>query len=72
MAYDSGKPFKDVVNRALRAGIEAEQAMPKSRPYRVKPISLGGIHPRVNLDKALRVADEMEDFEIVGKLRLRK
>jgi len=44
----------------------------KSRPYKIKPISLGGVFPGVNLDKALRVAEELEDLEIAGKLRLRK
>jgi hypothetical protein len=72
IAYESGRPFKEVVNRALRAGIEAEQALPKSRPYKIKPISLGGVFPGVNLDKALHVVEELEDLEISGKLRLRK
>ena len=72
IASESGRPFKEVVNRALRQGIEAEQALPKSRPYRVRPVSLGGVLPGINLDKALRLADEMEDAEIAGKLRLRK
>jgi hypothetical protein len=72
IAYDSGRPFKEVVNRALRLGIEAEGALPKSRPYKVNPVSLGGVLPGVNLDKALRLVDEMEVMEIAGKLRLRK
>jgi len=72
IAYKSGRPFKDVVNQTLRAGIEVEQGLPRSRPYKVKPVSLGGILPGINLDKALRVAEEMEDLEIAGKLRLRK
>ena len=72
IACESGRPFKEVVNRALRVGIEAEQALPRERPYRVKPVSLGGILPGINLDRALRVADEMEDLEIAAKLRLRK
>ena len=72
IAYESGKPFKEVVNRALRIGIEAEQALPRNRTYKVKPVCLGGVLPGINLDKALRLADEMEDVEIAGKLRLRK
>ncbi len=72
IAYESGRPFKEVVNRALRQGIEAEQDLPKSRPYRVNPVALGGILPGINLDKALRLADEMADAEIATKLRLRK
>ncbi len=72
IAYESGRPFKEVVNRALRQGIEAEQDLPKSRPYRVKPVALGGVLPGINLDKALRLADEMDDAETATKLRLRK
>ena len=72
MAYESGRPFKEVVNRALRLGIEAEQAFPRRRPYKVKPVSLGGVLPGINLDKALRLADEIEDMEIANKLRMRK
>jgi hypothetical protein len=32
-AYKSGKSFKEVVNRALQAGIQAEHILPQSRPY---------------------------------------
>jgi hypothetical protein len=71
-AYESGKPFKEVVNRALQAGIQAEHALPRSRPYKIKPVSLGGVLPGINIDKALRLADEIEDMAIAGKLRLRK
>ncbi len=72
IAYESGRSFKEVVNRALRRGIEAEQALPRSRPYKIKPVSLGGVVPGIDLDKALRLADEIEDREIAAKLRLRK
>jgi hypothetical protein len=72
IAYESGRTFKEVVNRVLQAGIEAEHALPKNRPYKIKPVSLGGISPGVNLDKALRVAEELENLEIISKLRLRK
>ncbi|MBZ5497829.1 MAG: DUF2191 domain-containing protein [Acidobacteriia bacterium] len=71
-AYQSGKSFKEVVNCALQAGIQAEHALPKSRPYKIKPASLGGVLPGINIDKALRLADEIETMEIAGKLRLRK
>ncbi len=71
-AYESGKPFKEVVNRILRAGLEAEMALPRSRPYEVRPASLGGVLPGIDLDKALRLAEEIEDMEIGRKLRLRK
>jgi hypothetical protein len=71
-AYESGNSFREVVNSALQAGIQAEHAWPGSRPYKIKPAALGGVLPGINLDKALRLADEIETTEIAGKLRLRK
>jgi hypothetical protein len=38
----SGKPFKQVINEALRAGLDAlEQRPKKAKPYRMKPHKLG-------------------------------
>jgi hypothetical protein len=71
-AYESGRPFKEVVNRVLRDGLEFEQAIANAKPYKLKPVSLGGVLPGINLDKALRLAAELEDMEIAAKLRLRK
>jgi len=36
-----GKPFKEVVNAALRVGLEAVLAPPASKPYRTQPRPLG-------------------------------
>ena len=71
-AYESGRSFKEVVNHVLQLGIEAERAYPKRRRYKIKPVSLGGTLPSINLDKALRLAEEIEDMETAAKLRLRK
>jgi hypothetical protein len=71
-AYETGKPLKEVVNRTLEAGLRAELALPPPRPHKIKPVSLGGAIPGVNLDKALRLSDQLEDFEIARKLGLRK
>ena len=71
-AHRTGKPFKQVVNETLRAGLVAGDAPAKSRPYRVKTASLGGVMPGVDLRRALRLADALEDQEIARKLALRK
>lgn len=71
-AHRSGKPFKQVVNETLRAGLAVRQSSGKPRPYRLKPVSLGGLLPGVNLEKALRLADALEDQEIARKIALRK
>jgi toxin-antitoxin system PIN domain toxin len=50
LAHRSNKPFKQVVNETLRAGLSAPAAS-KSKPYRIKPAALGGVSPGINLDK---------------------
>lgn len=71
-AHRTGKPSKQVVNEALRAGLAAGHAPAKARRYRVKPAALGGVMWNVDLHKALRLADVLEDREIARKLALRK
>jgi len=68
----TGESFKAVVNATLRRGLEADLAPPAARRYRLEPDSLGGTVREVDLDKALRLADALEDAEIVRKLELRK
>lgn len=60
-----------LLNRTLRAGIQATRARPQKRPpYRERVYDMGA--PRVDLDKALAVAAALEDEEIVRKLAQRK
>ena len=42
------------------------------RRYRVPAVSLGSVRRGVDLDKALALADSLEDEELVHKLELRK
>jgi len=72
LAHRSGKPLKRVVNETLQAGLAAGKAPAKARRYRVTPVSLGGVVPGIDLTKALRLADALEDDEIARKLELRK
>jgi hypothetical protein len=71
LAHRSGKPFKQVVNEALRAGLVAAATRRRKR-YRLKPARLGGVVPGISLDKALALADAIEDQELATKLQLRK
>jgi len=71
-ALETGKPFKQVVNETLRAGLERSGAGPAARAYRVEPASLGAPRPGIDLDKALSVAGELEDVEVAAKLERRK
>ena len=71
IAHRSGKPFKEVVNEALRKGVHALEHA-EARPYRLSSASLGSVRPSINLDKALSLADDLEDAAIAMKLELRK
>ena len=70
-ARRSGKPFRDVLNDAVRRGLRAQDAPPE-KPYRLRPVSLGGVMPGMDLDRALRLADALEDEAVARKLELRK
>lgn len=70
-ARRSGRPLKRIVNETLRSGIAARR-QPPGRRYRLRPVSLGGVVPGVDLDKALRLAEALEDDAIARKLELRK
>lgn len=71
-AFETGKSFKEVVNEALRAGLEADRALPRPKPYTVEPVSLGEPLPGIDLDKALALTGALEDDELARELQLRK
>jgi len=70
-AKRTGRPFRQVLNDAVRAGLLAQDA-PRPRRYRLRPVSMGGPLPGINLDKSLQLAADLEDEEIARKLALRK
>jgi hypothetical protein len=72
LAHRTGKPFKAVVNETLRSGLCAKHARGPMKPFRLETVSLGGPRPGINLDKALSLADVMEDDEILRKMELQK
>lgn len=58
-ARRKGRPFKEVVNEALRASLQ-RRSRPKSEPFRITPRDLGELRPGVSLDN---VADLLEQLE---------
>lgn len=40
-AAQLGKPFKEVINAALRIGLDEVLEPPKARPYRTEPRAMG-------------------------------
>jgi hypothetical protein len=65
-----GISFKEALNSSVRRGLEAGERT-SSEPYRVRTAKMGA-RPGVDLDKALRLAGELEDEEILRKMALRK
>jgi len=70
LARERDISFKEALNSSVRRGIERGEARP--RPHRLPPAQRLEARPGVNLDKALQLAGEMENAEIVRKLRLGK
>ena len=56
--------FKQALNDAIR---EAEAVRGQSQPFRTLTASMG--EPQVDLDRALQLAGELEDEEILHKTR---
>lgn len=69
VARERGVSFKSALNEAVRAGL-GESAR-SGRPYRM-PTRRMGVKRGIDLDRALRLAGELEDAEVVRKLELRK
>lgn len=61
-----GLSFKDAVNAAIREGVGSRP----STSVTIQPRDMGPA--RFDLDRALQLAGELEDEEIVRKLELRK
>ena len=70
-ALRAGKPLKQVVNEALRLGLE-NLDKPAARPYRIEPVSMGPPRADIDLDKALQLADALENDAIGQKLAQRR
>lgn len=70
-AQKEGVPLKRVLNHALRLGLERSGESKPCKPYRCKTFSMG-YPPLYNLDKALLVAEALEDEEVLRRLAVRK
>lgn len=64
---EQDRSFKDVVNEAIRTGLSAH-----TPPQRVKLPTHDAGKPRMNLDKAVQLAGELEDQEILRKMSMGK
>lgn len=64
---DQGRSFKEVVNDAIKRGLGSTD----TSTHLELPVYDMGV-PLVNLDKALQLAGELEDEEIIKKMALGK
>ena len=67
MAHERGVPFRTAMNDAIRDGLDHQS---KPRTYLVKPRNMGPA--KVDLTKALQLAGEMENAEIIREMELGK
>lgn len=58
--------FKEAVNGAIRAGLKGVPV--KRRRFRQQTFPMGPAAPGLNWDKALQIASQLEDEEIVKKM----
>jgi hypothetical protein len=63
-ASDREVPFKQVVNDAIRAGLQEPRVKPK--PYRMKPGDMG-LKPGIEITN--RLLDEMDTEEFIRKMQ---
>lgn len=70
LARERGVPLRVVLNDALRAGLRP--ASGGDAPPYVLPSRQLGLRAGINVDKALALAGELEDEEMLRKLELRK
>jgi hypothetical protein len=70
LARERDISFKEALNTSVRLGLAPDRGEAR-RPYRVPARSLG-LREGIDLDKALTLAEEQEDSELVRKLELRK
>jgi hypothetical protein len=69
IAHERDISFKEALNSSVRRGLEGSEKKP--RPYRQITRRMEA-RPGIDLDKALRLAGELEDAETMRKLQLGK
>jgi hypothetical protein len=71
LARSQKSTLTDAANKVLRAGLAALDEPDRRRSrFREQPTDLGA--PTIDLTKALSLAAQLEDEEVVRKLQLRK
>lgn len=66
-AHRRGVPFKEMLTTVLRRGLEERRE--SARRFRTPTFAMGDPEPRVDLRKALRVAESLQDEAVLDRLR---
>jgi len=69
-SVEKGLTLKEMINRTLRSGFQVEDRAEPAERYECPEYSMGKSY--FNLDKALSVADSLENEELIRKVRLKK
>lgn len=72
LAHSSDTSFKEMVNETLRRGLAATGTLPRAKPYKAPSFAMGTEAGGLNLDKALAIAERLEDEELARKLAMHK
>lgn len=62
-----GVPFKELLNATLRRGLSTRPAS-SGKPYVLPTRRLGAVREGLSLDKALALADELDNRDATGEL----
>jgi hypothetical protein len=65
------KPFKHVVNEAIRRGLASPAASARRERYRVRPHKTA-LRPGIDPGSFNQLADELEDEAVANKMRARR
>lgn len=67
-AHRQRKPFKQIVNEAIRRGLASGRTATNIRPFRVRPHKTT-LRPGIDPASLNRLVDELEDEAVVEKFR---
>lgn len=63
--------FKQVVNEALRKGLQSAEEPRQTKPFRIKPFSMG-VKPGIDYDKTNQLLDDEEARYAASKMKRRR
>lgn len=59
-ARRTGRPFRDIVNEALRRGLAHRGGAPSRQPFKVTARDLGNLRPGLSLDNVAELIEHVE------------